>query len=166
MWYCTLPFFACASVGSALKFPTHNCFYPNAKCHLQRWFKQSNYNLSSLCLGCIRIFILMWLSIVWLQSDHFKTHLNRKCKEGLRGGRSTLDNKVKMITVAAAANKSHIITKQADRVGEALRRFGLFVRLKYLFLFLSHVTQIVFFLCWLWCLFQLELEYSEWSNHA
>lgn len=34
-------------------------------------------------------------------------HLNRECKEGLRGGSSTLDNKVKMITVAAAANNPH-----------------------------------------------------------
>lgn len=34
-----------------------------------------------------------------------------------------------MISVAAAANKSHIITTQANRLGEAHRRFGLFVRL-------------------------------------
>lgn len=72
-------------------------------------------------------------------------HLNHKCKEGLRGGSSTLDYKVKMITVAAVANKSHIITKQAIGFGEALRRFGLFVRLKDLFLCLSHATQIVVF---------------------
>lgn len=48
--------------------------------------------------------------------------------------------------MAAAANKSHIITIQANWLGEALRRFGLFVRFKDLFLCLSHVTQIVFFL--------------------
>lgn len=51
----------------------------------------------------------------------------------------------KMITVAAVANKSHIITKQAIGLREALRRFGLFVRLKDLFLCLSHATQIVVF---------------------
>lgn len=70
-----------------------------------------------------------------------------------------------MITVAAAANKSHIITKQAKKTGseKPLRRFALFVRLKDLFLCLSHVTQIdFFFLQFVMCFFfQLELKYSE-----
>lgn len=55
-------------------------------------------------------------------------------------------NKVKMITAPAAANKHPIITTPANRLRKALRRFGLFVRLKDLFLNLSHVTQIFFLL--------------------
>lgn len=55
-------------------------------------------------------------------------------------------NKVKMITVPAAANKRPIITTPANRLRKALGRFGLFVRLKDLFLYLSHVTQIFFLL--------------------
>lgn len=150
-WCCPSPF----SLG--LRLDLHTNF-------LQRWFKQSDHNPSSLCFGCVHIFTLMWVRIVGLKSDHLEMHLNRK---GLRGGSSTLDNKVKVITVAAAANKSHIITKQANRLREALRRFGLFVRLMDLFLCLSHVTQIAFFFsapCDVF--FQLGLEYSEWSNQA
>lgn len=121
------------------------CIHTCAKCfsdHPQRRFKQSDYNpftvfwvhfyfnVAELCL------ITIW---------SLKMHLNGKCTEGLRGGNSTLDYKVKMITVASIVNKSHIIPKQANRLREALRRFGLFVRLKDLFLCLSHATQIVVF---------------------
>lgn len=91
-----------------------------------------------------------------------KMRFNQKSKEGISGGSSTWDNKVKMITVPAAANKSHITTAPANRLREALERFGLFVRLKDLFLCLSHVTQIVSLsLCWLWCFCSAE-SWVQW----
>lgn len=50
-----------------------------------------------------------------------KTLLIKKSKEGLRGGSSTSDNKVKVITVPAAANKSHIIAAATNTLTDSRR---------------------------------------------
>lgn len=62
-----------------------------------------------------------------VQSDHLKSILIRWIN---RGGWSTLEGKIYMITVAAAANISYMKKKQANRLWESLRRFGLFARFK------------------------------------
>lgn len=50
-----------------------------------------------------------------------KMCLIKKFKEGLGGGSSTSDNKVKVITVPAAANKSHIITAATNTLTDSQR---------------------------------------------
>lgn len=50
-----------------------------------------------------------------------KRHLIKKSNEGLRGGSSTSDNKVRVITVPAAANKSHIITAASNTLTDSER---------------------------------------------
>lgn len=157
VWYRPSPFFACASAGSGHKISKTP----------PEIIKANSIIIRPRCVLGAFAFSFMWINIVWLTSDRSKMHLYRNCKEGLRVGSSTSDNKVKMITVPAAANKSHIITTPANRLWEALGRFGLFVRLKDLFLCLSHVTQIVYFFSAGCDVFvQLEHEYSEWSNQT
>lgn len=50
-----------------------------------------------------------------------KRLLIKKSTEGLRGGSSTSDNKVRVITVPAAANKSHIITAATNTLTDSER---------------------------------------------
>lgn len=95
-------FSPCASVWPRHKSPRH----------LWTWFRQMQ---SRSVLAVLLPFSFMWINIVWLISDPSKCVLIKSLRRVWGVEAALWDNKVKMITVPAAANKSHITSAPANR---------------------------------------------------